>query len=323
MKSILEKISQLRVLVIGDTMLDAYLQGSVRRISPEAPVPIVNVEQENYRVGAAANVAFNIADLGAHAQLCGVIGQDKYGDKIKAYLEDKGIVLHVDKGQGTPRTIVKTRVIAHNQQLCRIDYEDDPEAYQLNLLNDRPGLEQMIAGVDAVIFSDYAKGVLSEALIVAVQEVAQSKGTFIAMDPKPKSSMHYEGLDLMTPNREESYQLAGIQPQPHKAFPAAEICARIYERYRPKTLIITLGGEGMLVSCKGEILKRIPTYAREIFDVSGAGDTVVAALTLSLLAGAEVETAAKIANTAAGVVLTKLGAATATPEEVLGYHKQH
>lgn len=301
-------------------MLDRYLQGLATRISPEAPIPVVNIKQEHYRLGAAANVALNLCALGAQAQLCGVIGEDSHAKTIRTCLNKKGIPLYADPGSGYPRTIVKTRIIANNQQICRLDYEDQPEAYQLHTFNNAAQLKKITTGIDAIILSDYAKGVISTPLIATIRQTAQSQGVLVAIDPKPKSQLHYHGLDLMTPNREESYQLADLPYQPHAPLPAEAICARIYERYQPQKLIITLGSEGMLLSTKDRPLNRIPTYAREAFDVSGAGDTVIAALTLSLIAGADLETAARFANTAAGVVLTKLGAATATPEEILTYH---
>lgn len=181
---------------------------------------------------------------------------------------------------------------------------------------------QEIAACDAVIISDYAKGILNDEVVARVNQLARAAGKFIALDPKPKRKLAFHSLDLITPNKRESLELAGLTPAPHTPYPAAEVCARLHERYGSKHLVITLGEEGMLLSSGGRILGTIPTAAREVFDVSGAGDTALAALVLALTAGAKLENAALFANAAAGVVVGKLGTATVTPAELRAYVAQ-
>ena len=222
---------------------------------------------------------------------------------------------------GTGQTIVKTRVLVQRQQLCRLDRESPPTAYAVSAAAAEKVLAAAIRTHDAVIFSDYAKGLLSDELVARVTALARDAGQLIALDPKPKHALAFHGLDLITPNKREALELAGITPVPHQPFPAAEVCARLHERFATKHLVITLGEDGMLLSTNGKILKTIPTAAREVYDVSGAGDTALAALVLALAAGATLETAAHFANAAAGVVVGKLGTATVTPKELVAYLK--
>lgn len=314
---LLKKIARLRILVVGDVMLDHYIWGDATRISPEAPVPVVDIARDSWTAGGAANVALNIASLGAKCAVAGFIGQDEAGEKLTAILHEKKITTLATPGDGP--TIVKTRVLVQHQQLCRLDREAPPTAYAFPAAQADALLAKEIAACDAVIMSDYAKGILSDALVARVTKLARAAGKFVALDPKPKRRLAFHGLDLITPNKRESLQLAGIEPAPHTRFPAAEVCARLHEIYGTKHLVITLGEDGMLLSSDGKILKTIPTAAREVFDVSGAGDTSLAGLVLALAAGASLETAALFANAAAGVVVGKLGTATVTPKELLDY----
>jgi D-beta-D-heptose 7-phosphate kinase/D-beta-D-heptose 1-phosphate adenosyltransferase len=208
------------------------------------------------------------------------------------------------------------------QQLCRLDRESAPEAYAVSADAAEKLLRAALRTHDAVIFSDYAKGLLNDALVARITALARAAGRLIALDPKPKHALAFHGLDLITPNKREALELAGITLAPHARFPAAEVCARLHELFATKHLVITLGEEGMLLSTGGKILKTIPTAAREVYDVSGAGDTALAALVLALTAGATLETAAHFANAAAGVVVGKLGTATVTPKELLAYVAQ-
>lgn len=324
MENILKKIKQLKVLIIGDIMLDHYIMGDITRISPEAPVPVISIEKEHYTLGAAANVALNISQLGAKASLWGIWGKDEAGKKIKGLLSKANIITlpqPTDKAQ----TIVKTRLIARNQQICRLDREAEKHLYQLPLAEAeyKDRLNKAITDADAIILSDYAKGVITEPLIQSVQKIAQQKEKFLAIDPKPKSDLHYSDFDLITPNKDESYLLAGLPISHQKLYPGEQICKKINQCFKPKTLIITLGKEGLLISKKGKIIQQIPTYAHEVFDVSGAGDTTISALTLALAAKFPVEQAAYFANTAAGVVVGKPGTATVTPQEMIDYHHAH
>ena len=314
---LLKKIARLRILVVGDVMLDHYIWGDATRISPEAPVPVVDIARDSWTAGGAANVALNIASLGARCAVAGFIGDDAHGAKLTEILHTKKI--RTLPTPGSSATIVKTRVLVQHQQLCRLDREAPPSAYHVGAEAIEKLLAKEMSACDAVILSDYAKGILTNELVERVSSLATKAGKFIALDPKPKRKLMFHGLDLITPNKRESLQLAGIEWAPHTPFPAAEVCARLHELYATKHLVITLGEDGMLLSANGKILKTIPTAAREVYDVSGAGDTSLAALVLALAAGAKLETAAHFANAAAGVVVGKLGTATVTPQELVSY----
>ena len=319
MKALLEKIAGLKILVVGDIILDHYIWGDASRISPEAPVPVVEVDHDSYVAGGAANVALNLVALEVKAELCGMTGKDDAGIMLRGLLLEHSVAYDDVFEVADIPTILKTRVIVRRQQLCRLDREKDPSAYAAALKTLTPDILEKIRDLDAVILSDYAKGVLTEELITELQETAAKHKVLLTYDPKPKRRLAHKNLDLITPNRAESLDMAGLELEPHEPYPAEKVCARIWQRHAPRRLVITLGGEGMLLSEKGEISKIIPTYAREVFDVSGAGDTVIAALTASLAAGAPLEEAAHFANTAAGVVVAKLGTATASPAEILHY----
>lgn len=312
MQELLESVAGRRILVVGDLMLDQYTWGDASRISPEAPVPVVDVARESQVAGGAANVALNLRGLGAEAEVCGWIGQDAAGDTLASLLEAEGIGLDPSfRAQGCT-TIVKTRVMVRNQQLCRLDREAPPSGYTFGP-EEVARVVARAADADAVIFSDYGKGALSAELVASLA----GRGPVLAMDPKPRRHIAHEGLDLLTPNRGEALQMAGLEVARGDVFPAEEVCRRIFETYAPRNLVVTLGGEGMVVCEGGEVSLRIPTMAREVFDVSGAGDTVIAALTLALAAGAQIGRAARFANLAAGIVVGKVGTATVTPGELL------
>lgn len=314
---LLKKIAELRILVIGDVMLDHYIWGDATRISPEAPVPVVDIARDSWTAGGAANVALNIASLGAKCTVAGFIGQDEAGEKLTSLLHEKRIRTIATPGKGP--TILKTRVMVQTQQLCRLDREAGPEAYRVEADTAEALLKREIRSCDAVILSDYAKGILTDALVARVGQLARAANKPVALDPKPKRQLAFRGLDLITPNKRESLQLAGMEWNPHAPYPAAEVCARLHDLYETRHLVITLGEDGMLLSSNGRILRTIPTAAREVYDVSGAGDTALAGLVLALAAGAKLETAAHFANAAAGVVVGKLGTATVTPKELTDY----
>lgn len=314
---LLKKIANLRILVVGDVMLDHYIWGDATRISPEAPVPVVDIARDSWTAGGAANVALNIASLGARCTVAGFIGTDDAGSRLQTILHSKRINTIATPGEAP--TILKTRVLVQHQQLCRLDREAPPSAYHVSPAKAETLLAKEISACDALILSDYAKGILTDELVARLAKLARQHGKFVALDPKPKRPLAFYGLDLITPNKREALQLAGIEPLPHTRFPAAEVCARLHERYATKHLVVTLGEEGMLLSAGGKIVKTIPTAAREVYDVSGAGDTSLAALVLALAADAPLETAAHFANAAAGVVVGKLGTATVTPQELTAY----
>jgi D-beta-D-heptose 7-phosphate kinase/D-beta-D-heptose 1-phosphate adenosyltransferase len=318
---LLRKISGLRILVVGDVMLDRYIWGDATRISPEAPVPVIDIARETWTAGGAGNVALNIASLGARCTIAGYFGDDDGGRRLVKALREKKIATIATPGSS--QTIMKTRVLVQRQQLCRIDRESPPQAYAIPADVAEKLLRPAIRACDAVVLSDYAKGILSNELVARVTVLARAAGKFVALDPKPRRKLAFHGLDLITPNKRESLELAGIELAPHAPYPAAEVCARLHELYATKHLVVTLGEEGMLLSSGGKILKTIPTAAREVYDVSGAGDTALAALALALAAGARLETAAHFANAAAGVVVGKLGTATVSPRELIDYVSHH
>lgn len=316
-RTVLRKIKGLRVLVIGDVMLDHYIWGDATRISPEAPVPVVDIARDTYTAGGASNVALNLRSLGAVAGVAGYVARDEAGTRLHALLDQKGINILDTPGSG--QTIVKTRVMVQHQQLCRLDRESPPEAYAFDPAAVARRLRAAIHASDAIILSDYAKGLLTDDVVAFVQAEARKSGSFVALDPKPKRPLHFKDLDLITPNRREALQLSGVAAEPHKPFPAAEVCAELHRRYATRHLVITLSEDGLLLSSNGKVGRTIPTAAREVFDVSGAGDTALASLTLALAAGVPLDTAAQFANACAGVVVAKLGTATVSPSELLSY----
>lgn len=316
-QDILRKIARARVLVIGDVMLDHYIWGDATRISPEAPVPVVDIARDSFTAGGAANVALNIAALGARCTVAGLLAGDEAGNRLGQILHEKGIDTIPTPGTGA--TIVKTRVLVQHQQLCRLDRESAPSAYHIPTAKIDALFADAVRQHDAVVFSDYAKGILSDELVERVSALARAAGKLLALDPKPKRKLRFHDLDLITPNRREALQLAGIEPDPHQPFPAGQVCARLHELYHTRNLVVTLSEDGMLLSTDGKVGRTIPTAAREVFDVSGAGDTALASLVLALAAGSDLETAAHFANAASGVVVGKLGTATVTPAELLAY----
>jgi D-beta-D-heptose 7-phosphate kinase/D-beta-D-heptose 1-phosphate adenosyltransferase len=313
---ILGSVKGLGVLVVGDVVLDHYTIGDATRISPEAPVPVVTVERESYAPGASANVALNVISLGGSVELCGLIGEDPPGVRLQKIFRDGGVRFSERFAKRSVETITKTRIVVRGQQLCRIDRERKKPMYALDCAEDLDYIESRIDGSDAIILSDYNKGTFAEGNIRRLVEYARNRRKFVAIDPKPSNRIPFSGASIMTPNRLEAAQLAGLD----SGDPIGEICRRIHEKYSPEMLVITLGKDGMLLSVNGAVDRVMPTFAREVYDVSGAGDTVVAALTLALAAKNSVCDAMHFANTAAGVVVGKHGTAVAQPEEILKFH---
>jgi len=310
----LKAFGELRVLVVGDVMADHYLWGDVERISPEAPVPVVHVRDEETKLGGATNVASNLHTLGAAVDVCAVVGDDDEGRLIREQLAGMGVDgggLLVSKERHTTR---KTRVIAHNQQVVRVDWEKT--APLSAAMTDRmlARIREQLPKLDAVIVSDYGKGVVNKRLLDGLREMVK-KGLIVAVDPKIHNMRYYHGLTTMTPNHHESAQALGIKldnvdEQIHRAG------VKILKRYRLKSLVITRGEEGMSLFEKSKHQVDIPTVAKEVYDVTGAGDTVIAALTCGLAAGANLHQAAQIANFAAGVVIAEVGTASAEQRQV-------
>lgn len=320
---LVERFATCRVGVVGDLMLDRYIWGTATRISQEAPVPVVQVRRESATPGGAANVVRNLLSLGARVAAFGVIGQDRHGDTLRALLQESGADLSGVVVAPERETTVKTRVIAGSQQVVRIDREQTvgiPDAYREVLL--RSVAETVRAGhLDALILEDYAKGVLNQAMVDELVAICRRGGVFVTLDPHPANPFNVHGLRLMTPNRSEAFALAAIHYQP-TVLPLASdaslrtVCQRLGELWGPDLLLVTLGAHGMALFVEGRPLLHIPTQARQVFDVSGAGDTVMAVFVLGLLAGATPEEAARISNHAAGIVVGKVGTVAVSPAEL-------
>jgi D-beta-D-heptose 7-phosphate kinase/D-beta-D-heptose 1-phosphate adenosyltransferase len=311
---IISRFSTVRVLVLGDIILDRYIWGNATRISQEAPVPVVRVSRRSAALGGAANVMRNLASLGVQASACGVIGDDAHGKVVRELCEVRNILTTGLCTSSRRQTTVKTRLIAERQQLVRIDDENDSAIAPA----DRETIIANIAAavsageVDAIILEDYNKGVITQQLADAVMSIAESAGIPVALDPHPGSQLRVPYLAVMTPNRAEAYAMAG-QPLPRQPGPPdedptlAEVASTLWERWQPRLLLITLGADGMVLAERDEPLIHVPTVAREVFDVSGAGDTVIATFVAALLTGASPHEATLLANRAGGLVVAHVG----------------
>jgi len=310
-----------RLLVIGDVMLDGYIWGRVSRISPEAPVPVVEVVRESFFPGGAANVARNVRECGAEVYIMGLVGKDSAAEQLRSILETGGIRLDTLAVESGFQTILKTRIIARQQQVVRVDHERphavSPESLQRCLTQ----ITEMLPGVDGIIFEDYGKGFIVQSFVDEVRRLARAAGQVITADPNPKSLIEWKQMSAVKPNRGEAFAAANIPWQEPEAEPEndrnlLEIGKRLLQKWEPDQLLITLGEHGMMLFAKDEEPHYIPPQAREIYDLSGAGDTAIALFTLALVSGATPLEAAEISNHASGVVVAKLGTATVTPAEV-------
>ncbi|WP_374328257.1 D-glycero-beta-D-manno-heptose-7-phosphate kinase [Azonexus sp.] len=305
----LEKLSQVRLLVVGDVMLDRYWFGEVSRISPEAPVPVVKVERMEERLGGAANVARNAASLGAQTTLLSVVGDDDAGRSLSRLLAAEGIAadLQIDREIDTT---VKLRVIGRQQQLLRIDFETTPshEILQAKLAE----YERRLADCDIVILSDYGKGGLTH--IAEMIELARAAAKPVLVDPKGDEWGKYAGATVITPNRSELRDVVGRWASEEILFAKAD---KLRGELGLEALLVTRSEEGMTLFADGQTFHQA-AQAREVFDVSGAGDTVIATLAVMLAAGADWAEAIRIANVAAGIVVGKLGTAVVTRDEIAG-----
>jgi len=273
----------------------------------------LSVMDERSVAGGAANVALNVRSLGANVESVGWFGEDERGDELIDILQSENIEVDSAFRFSTAPTISKSRITASNQQICRVDRESSSDQYNLKIGEIDELLQTKLKFADAVIVSDYGKGFVTNELLSLVHQSAK----FVSVDPKPSRLLDYAKPDLLTPNRLEALELAGLSRETRDPFPKEEVVARIFERFSPLLLAITLGSEGMLLAKEGRVEQIIPTAAKEVFDVSGAGDTVIASLTLALAAGQSFESAAEFANLAAGVVVGKVGTATVSPSEIL------
>lgn len=314
-RSLLRAMEGAPVLVLGDVMLDEFIWGRVTRISPEAPVPVVEVQEQSFHLGGAGNVASNVRSLGGRALLCGVLGDDAAAERVRQELAAAGVEASLATSGGGRPTTVKTRIIANHQQIVRADREQTDDIPQGLAQDLAARVAKMLPGCRALVVSDYQKGVVSPRLMRSVIAQARRRRIPILVDPKVRHFALYRGVTLVTPNQLEAEQATGIRITGKAELQAAG--ARILSSLKCAAALITRGEHGMSLFRQGSRPLHIPTAAREVFDVTGAGDTVIATLGLALGAGALLPQAAALANVAAGVVVAKLGTATATPEEVL------
>jgi len=320
LQHILDAASSKRLLVVGDLMLDEFVWGNVARISPEAPVPVVEVRSESRYPGGAANVARNLREFSSSVTMLGVVGPDHAGEKLIHLLSEEGIStagLFIDPAVPT---IVKTRIIAQRQQVVRIDREQPGSGFsnREDILSKACALVEQ---ADAVLFEDYGKGLLNQPLVDAVLEKAKALGILVTCDPNPKNPLEWPGISTIKPNRSEAFAAAGVV-MTEPVNPATEDAAMLrvgntlLKRWNAGALLITLGEQGMMLFRPDQSPYHTPTRAREIFDVSGAGDTAISLYTIGMAAGASPEEAAEMANHAAGIVVGKLGTATCSRREL-------
>lgn len=300
------------ILVIGDIMLDKYYYGSVKRISPEAPVPVVNVNKEEMTLGGASNVANNIITLGGNVCLCGAIGEDFHGKELKRLADDKNIITNLIKTDHP--TITKTRIIGERQQIVRLDFEEKLKIEEEIIDNYFNDIAKLIDRSDIVIISDYAKGFMSPYFSRKIISYCNSKEIKVIVDPKGRDWEKYNGAWLITPNVKELGDINGEEIE-NTDFDITKAAKHIQYKYNIEQLLITRSEKGMSL-CSVDKSIHIPTHSEEVFDVSGAGDTVVAALALSIAAGNTLEDAIHISNVAAGVVIKKMGTASLTVNEL-------
>jgi rfaE bifunctional protein kinase chain/domain len=302
---IFQNFNNKRIFVIGDLMLDVYIWGKVGRISPEAPVPIVEVQEESYRFGGAANVGMNVKSLGGIPVLVGVIGYDKEGTVIDALMEENDLEKDGIFYDDNRPTTVKTRIIAHSQHVVRVDKEDKKDISEEMENKILQFLQQRKNEIDGIILEDYNKGVLTKNLIKQVIDFANQNKILITVDPKFDNFFEYQNVTVFKPNRKETEDALGIKlDSEERVFEAGR---RLKEKLNPEYLLLTRGEKGMTLFSKNGDVHTIPTRARKVADVSGAGDTVIATITMALAAGAEIEEAATIANRAAGLVCEEVG----------------
>ncbi len=302
-------------MVVGDLMVDRYIRGQVNRLSPEAPVPVVHVRQEDFMPGGAGNVACNIAALGGIPYLISVVGQDAEGDRLVSLLRERGVDVDGMVKDDSRPTIVKTRVMAGHQQVVRFDHEShQPLQREINAAVLRR-IQGVLPKVKGIIISDYGKGLINASLLPSILALARRHKKIVTVDPKVEHFLRYRGVHCITPNLKEAME--GMRSLPPKTDADVDALGRrILTRLKSHTVLITRGERGMsLYEASGKVT-HIPSQALEVFDVTGAGDTVISTFTLALASGASWIEAAHLSNLAAGVVVAKLGTATAKPDEI-------
>ncbi len=314
LRGLLARFRAKHVLVIGDLMLDEFVWGRVSRISPEAPIPVVEVSHQSAYPGGAANVARNLREFTEHVSVMGLVGDDAHGETLRRLLAAQNIRLDGVQAVADHPTIVKTRIIARQQHVVRVDREANFQPDDACHARALALLESLLPTLDAVILEDYAKGFLTQEFVERVGALVRRAGKVLAVDPNPRNDLRWTGATAIKPNRSEAFHAAGLPPS-DAALP--EAASHLLEKWDTEMLLITLGEQGMALFRPGQPPHAVPPIPREVFDLSGAGDTSIALFTLALAAGASPERAAEIANHAGSVVIGKLGTATLTPAELL------
>jgi D-beta-D-heptose 7-phosphate kinase/D-beta-D-heptose 1-phosphate adenosyltransferase len=316
---ILEAVRRVRVLVVGDLMLDRYISGAVDRISPEAPVPVVRVEEESWAVGGAGNVAANVAALGAACHTVGCVGHDEAGEQLQDALRALGVRTDGVVATEERPTTVKTRILARRQQIVRVDREIESNASPALAARLSATVEALAEACDVLVMEDYNKGVLVPSVIATVLAAGRSRGLPTVVDPKRRNFFGFEGVTVFKPNAKELADALGefLHPDDPTWMEATR------RRLGCEHLLLTLGERGMALQTAGGECVRVPTAARSVYDVSGAGDTVTAVMAVTLAAGATPTEAAVLANHAAAVEVGKVGVATVSPEEILDHAQAH
>ncbi len=311
---IISKFRKLRILVVGDIMLDEYIWGDATRISPEAPVPVVEVKSRTYNPGGAANTALNILSLGASATMVGVTGRDECGKILRGLLLETGMDTSQIAVDPTRPTTCKTRIVAHSQQVIRADVEDASPVPARVTSAMAKSIDALMDKIDGIAVSDYNKGALTPDFMRHLTNVAKEAGKIITADIKPTHCEWFKGATVITPNKLEAQGITGIRITDEKSLRAAGL--KLREMMGARAVLITLGAGGMAMFNGDNEMDHIPALSSQVFDVTGAGDTVLATLTLCLSAGSSLADAMRIANYAAGIVVRKMGTATATDEEL-------
>ena len=315
---VINALSKTKVLVVGDLMMDVFVWGKVQRISPEAPVPVVDVVNESYRLGGAANVVNNLVSLGTKVFVTGVIGNDEMGRQLikeirKLGVHPEGIIVETNRP-----TTVKTRIIAHNQQVVRVDREKRHPIEEDTVFQMLDFVKKHISKIDAILVSDYAKGVICPNLMEGLKELAQKNEILLTVDPKVKNFPLFEGVNIITPNHFEAMQVCGFNGIMDITQEMVQEAGKILlSNFKTQAVLITQGELGMTLFEKNGEITYIPAMAKKVYDVTGAGDTVIATLTAAWASGASLKTAAILANLAAGIVVGEVGTATVSREQLI------
>ena len=325
---LLDEARKQRLLVVGDVMLDEFVWGKVSRISPEAPVPVVEVQSESFYPGGAANVARNLRPFCSAVQISGMVGPDAAAGRLRCLLHDEGIATEALVESAEIPTIVKTRIIARQQQVVRVDRErriTAPEAVHQSVLR---RLELLLPEVEGVIFEDYGKGFLTQDFVDQVGAMIARTGKIFTADPNPGNPLHWTGVTTIKPNRAEAFAMAGMvdpgpSDNPLEDRALLQAGAALLEKFGIRSVLVTLSEHGMILFDRDGPPYYTPTRAKEVFDVSGAGDTAIALFTLALCAGGTLQEAAEISNQGSAVVVGKFGTATLTQDELLASFKKN